>query len=347
MTVDNSIMDRVETWFDDQVGVSVVEWDNTPEGNAYAILDVCPFEHLHTSDTALTEHVRAYLEPNIQIHCFHKSCKDEIDMLSKSLWMLLDRPQSQGGVSKGIKGRKLSPEQEAKAEERRLLNEQKDAVISARESGLLETMYSPVPTPTNATKLDDPYGDFIRRLYQPSDVLWSGTHDGSGEWAIDKGKCCFMSARELCDIGKPLHPFISNSTYKNTSKHRKASEVVQKRYIVLEWDGLTPEEPCDKASIDENLRRSGVLFSYVQDLLGLDHYATVFSGGKSLHMWVAMPSDDKIKWLRHCANELKFKDSISGLDTACMGASQPCRTPSYFRAEKDKEQKLIYLKPIE
>ena len=339
MIVTEEVESKVEAFFDN-LGVEVEAWDEDRNGNTIAVLDACPNEDLHTTDSTPSPWV--YFNPYIKIQCRHQSCGDCNWDDSKKLWAALGKPEAEDGCV-GHYSATIDPVREARKEARRLLNEQRDAVRSASRSGLITANFSGIRMPVNHKSIGNPYQAFLRTLWNPSDILWTGEADGSGEWAIDKGKCVFASARELAETGKPLHPFISNSSYKNNTMNRKNENVLDAKYIVLEFDGLTSEPPKDESTISENLRRSWWVFSYTAELLGLVHRATIYSGAKSLHFWCDRPSEDKMQWLRYCSKDLKLADSLSGLDTACLGPSQPCRTPSFFRTEKDREQKLLWL----
>ena len=339
MTLDEKKL-RAESFISDHYDADIDEWDVTSEGNTFGVIPCCPFEDEHTTGGNKSEPVWVFLEPNVKVHCFHQSCLESREAMAKALWMHLERPES-SGLGGSYKKKDPTPEQLAKAEEKKILQKQIQQVVAARESGLIHNMYGYIATPNNCKDLADPLRAFMDAMYNPNDLIWSGEFNGSGQWAVDAGIAEFTEAKHITNA---KHPFISNSTYKSGTVDRKKDNVLEQKYIVLEWDKLLPHVPETNADIDENLRRGGALFQYVKSTLGLEHCSTVYSGNKSLHFWVKKPSDEKMRWLKNCAKELRYEDSLEGLDTACMAKSQPCRTPTHYRADKEREQKLIFLR---
>jgi hypothetical protein len=164
---------------------------------------------------------------------------------------------------------------------------------------------------------------FLRTLFDAGDVVWIGEKWSSGENKKTKHKrtWAFKPRDQWLAMYSIAGCFTCPNTFKPGSYSRCDSNVVRRKYLVVESDILTmPEAMAVFATLEASHR--------------LNPKALVFSGGKSLHAWFDWPAGTD-------ANDWKALVRGYGCDPATLTASQPVRLPGTIRPDTGKPQSLL------
>ncbi len=98
----------------------------------------------------------------------------------------------------------------------------------------------------------------------------------------------------------------------------------------------------DDKPLNEQLR----FWKFIIENQGLPVAALIYSGGKSLHGWIAVNCRDQADWNENVKDCL-FREILEplGVDPATKNPSRLSRLPGHFRADKGQYQRLLYLNP--
>ena len=227
---------------------------------------------------------------------------------------------------------KLTPEQrqriEAQNEERRLAARASASLNEILNKFACGFAYYGNRSPVNLFN-NDPRDDWrlILKLFKPDDVVWIGTKKNDSanathppEW-IQFCKTRFRSASGWLKEKECPGILTCPNTFKPGSHSRRDSEVLSRRFLVLESDTLDKNKVC-------------AVFRWTEQFTKLR--AIVDTGGKSLHGWYEMPPPDVLAQLETILPQL-------GCDAAMFVPSQPCRLPGALRPDTGRVQSLLYL----
>lgn len=287
-----------------------VEWIDSEKG-----FMPCPGKHLHSNEGAKKD-CQVKLNGAPTIFCFHQSCSAVIEEANYKMRFALWKESSEGmepAPLSDAEREKIRVQMQKKRDE----EEWKSWAKSHRERILSKYAWNPIdawhesPVTTN-----DPAEDWrlLLSLYEPSDTVWIGEPTDSGMKAhADNFK---KASRWLQDV--PCGHFTCPAVFREGSFSRSNENVIKRPFLVIESDILTQDEMCS-------------LTRWAQECMKLR--AMLYTGGKSIHSWFDMPSDDLLEKLKITLPEL-------GCDKALFKASQPVRLPGVMRG--DKWQSLIW-----
>ena len=294
-----------------------IQWKTDTEGFCR-----CPGAESHTSTNYKTDCFVRIARPST-VYCFHSSCKAEIARARLKLFHALTASDTPIRFTKRLK---LTSEEtnrrreKAKIRSMALRAKSTLAVIIkeyriSEEQLLAESPISiPIQIPTHSRLL-------IQHLFNPSDVIWIGdTHD-SGKPRHAKH---FKTAQHWAKWGFLKGPFIVPSTFNPGSVSRCKSNVLLRRYLVIESDTLPAE---DFLSVVNWCR------------LFMPLHAVVHTGGKSRHGWFDTTSLNPEAWV-----ELRSILPALEADSALFRESQPVRLPGVRRGT-NQWQRLLFLAP--
>ena len=160
----------------------------------------------------------------------------------------------------------------------------------------------------------------VLRLFQPTDVVWTGgLHDSGQAWHARH----FRTVQEWLQAGRP-GPRISTCTFKPGSISRSADNVQRRRFLVVESDDL------DHAS------QGAVIRWLMAGRLKLR--AVVDTRGRSLHAWFDLPGKRSLE-------QLAIQLPALGMDSSLFNPVQPVRLPGWRRSDSGLCPRLLYLAP--
>lgn len=292
----------------------------------------CPGSALHTHPSA-TKDCSVYLHaddgrfPRVVLHCVHDSCEDEVRQAQRQLNDQTESVlRSQGYTIRPLTTDERLARQEAAQREdqkkqlRLMAEKQRPDIIRQYAIGLEEfKASSPIAVPVNP---QDGWCPFLQHLFAPTDVLWMGHEMQSGYpiYAANfKREETWLNTHTTAP-----HPFTTPSTFRPGCFSRRNENVVEGKYLVFESDTLNQTEQL-------------AVGRYLQEKLGLDLRAAVFSGGKSIHFWFRLANHNQLEALSPLLVGL-------GADRKVLRHTQPVRLPGYFRADKQRWQELLWLK---
>lgn len=173
---------------------------------------------------------------------------------------------------------------------------------------------------------------FLMGMFAQDEVVWIGDKWHSGLTKressrptppkIPQNSRHFMNCQSWLLKPKIIGEFTSASTFKPGTYQRTITQVVQRKYMVVESDVL---------SIDQ----IGAIFRYLQEEGEMKLYAIVSTGGKSLHGWFEWGGDE-------VADEWQAKLEGLSCDPANLRPSQPVRLPGCIRKDTKRPQELLY-----
>jgi hypothetical protein len=200
---------------------------------------------------------------------------------------------------------------------------------------------------TSPVKLDGEPGNggllksFFYGMFKPDDLLFIGDRTEPGIM----GKTIRMAIDWLNDLcnGEMAGPFIIINPLSGDDAPKKTGDGATKRgdgnvknfrYCLVEFDGRTREDQIS-------------FWSWII-VKGLPVVCLIDSGNKSIHGWLDVQRMASVKTLDDWATKIKteFYDGILrglGVDAACSNPARLSRLPGYFREDKGKFQRLLWL----
>ena len=214
---------------------------------------------------------------------------------------------------------------------------------------------SPVPIPENPTthaRL------LIETLYatRMDDYLFVGEHNEINVRPISYWLDSFQR-------GEGLKPHIIPNTFSGELGLKKDGKGMSQRadscikgfmHCVVEFDTLPTyllrDEVKEVLGKERDLEAIPFLASWqlaFWAMVQLPVVALIDSGGKSIHAWLKVEDcPDNACWEQTIEKRL-YSDFLIplGVDPACRNESRLSRLPGYYRAEKGRHQRLLYLNP--
>lgn len=274
----------------------------------------CPGVEWHTHDSSPEAVV--FLDGAPTISCFHQSCAALVEEANRQLRSRIGRRESGRPVRQ--QGLPLTQEQI----ERRILVQKLERVAAEWDHWFWTSIGQPVlpwdlcrlsPT-TLPDKIYHDSGQFLH-LFHPEDCVWFGE--------LDESKFCNVSS--LVEDRRFRAPFITPSTFRPGTQHRRNADVLCRRFLVVESDEMS-------------LSQQAALLLALGDKWPLA--AVVATGGKSLHGWFRWREEwDSTLGLR----VLKAQLQALHCDTAAIKPSQPYRCPGVLNRKTGRFQALLYL----
>lgn len=178
--------------------------------------------------------------------------------------------------------------------------------------------------------------DFLKSLFAPTDVLWLGDPNDSGQphHARHFKPCCEWTKQAT------LPPRLAAGTFKAGSISRSLDSVHRAPYIILESDDLIGRKPETAEEKEHNKALSYALIRYAQERLGLHLAAVIDTGNKSLHAWFKRPPDPALAALLQLAEGLSLDRGVIE-----RSAALPLRLPNTPHEATGIPARLLYLNP--
>jgi len=279
----------------------------------------CPGREKHSHKDGHKD-CRVYLSGVPTIWCLHNSCEAEVKEANENLRGAL---RAQGFEPPPMTAEKRD-RQTSKANNLRTarrLADNRDFVFN-RFRWDREEIRSEVADLAPSRQ----FVSLITGLFGEDDRLWMGQPFETG----DEFKSSFAPSSVWLDrIGCHLGPFICPNPFAPGTADRRAENLSDKRYFVIEGDDCSPDK-------DENRDRCGAIFKYATGVKPkLKLRAVVDAGNKSLHGWFEYPGDEIYRW---CLDVLP----ALGADAATMRLTQPVRLPGVTR-DNGNQQTLLWI----
>jgi hypothetical protein len=171
---------------------------------------------------------------------------------------------------------------------------------------------------------------FLSLAFSKGDLLWIGQPEHSNEAGAIRRLEDWLTDESLLS-----RPSICPNALATIQGGRKNTNISEPRYVVLEADSLSPDH-------EENQDLSGALIRWLRESAGLNLFAVISSGRKSLHAWFAV--DDRLKEFIESPSAGNLLASL-GFDSAGVRPAQAFRFPGHVRHETGQIQTIYYLDP--
>lgn len=182
---------------------------------------------------------------------------------------------------------------------------------------------------------------FLEAMFKPDDRLFIGGQYDDGTIGVSIRRTTewvsFFNSGGTAGPFIIINPFTGKPAPKKDGtgdSYRGDAAVAAYPHCLVEFDNIT---------IDDQIR----FWSGAR----LPVKALVHTGGKSIHAWLdtskaGVPVADQEGWNRQIKTELYEQVLIPiGVDRACCNPSRLSRMPGWFRAEKSRYQRLLWLSP--
>jgi len=301
-----SARESVETLF------GPVEWIDAEHGFC-----ACPGQPRHTTPSKPRD-CEVFLGGVPSLHCFHSSCRNDIDDANRRF-----RRALAGGSVNGAGGEtRTQPNAPETARQRE--NRDFERLKARARNSKSQILHNHATDPADLFEhspvrlLNGPANDWrlLLGLFRATDVVWIGNVRDSGTGHAWN----FRPVSEWMAQNAAPGPFTCPSTFKPEVCSRSMDNVVSTPFLVVESDSLTKPEIC-------------AVFTWMRQFLKLR--AIIDTGGKSLHGWFDYPHSPGV------GGELRIILPPLGCDPAMFKPSQPCRVPGAWRG--DRMQALIFL----
>jgi len=293
----------------------------------------CPAAHLH--GTPDNRQARLYLRGAPTMHCFHDSCRGELETLNTQLRREIakaERAAFQGGcgnlATKRFDSNHLvaTPPPRGPSPEETLRKKQKALGPAVLKQALerfpveLPDLWELSPYRLELEPVEQ-FPLFMRTLWRPHEIVWCGYNPQSGQ---ERHRDNFKPAAVWAEVGRPPGPQTSGFSFKPGTCSRKKEFIEARRHLVVESDTLTKEQAAS-------------LFLWLKERMRLPLRAVVHSGNKSLHGWFGVPGEERLR-------ELQEVLPVAGVDGKVLKTSGiPVRVPGWKREETGLWQRLLYL----
>ena len=276
----------------------------------------CPGANRHTKPGKTA---RVYIDDPANINCFHRSCRREVEQVSKELRKRIGTEELGAGfvyVPTEADQKELEfranlelVEREAAEELQTILKHQ----IDVRQLRALS------PVQLKGKEEDD--WRLLLRVFRPEHRVWIGEKWDSGhEWNVRN----FRLVSDWLKCKRAPGHLICPSYFTAGSINRSKTNVESRLFLIVESDDL-------------GLTDQTTLLMHLAGSLSLR--AIVHSGRRSLHGWFATPAG----WSD--AERRIFKARLRGYQCDPTGVEphQPCRLPGITHPDTGRWQKLCYL----
>jgi len=288
-----------------------VDWESQTRGHF-----PCPGASRHTSNSTTDATVFLnFVVPTVK--CYHKSCAREVDKLNRRLRSRISRAEAINQPHYQPQTPRIVQQPVQVAEQNRTVDRWRQTFLAAIASPIdPRQLYRESPTAL-PFRIDDDRCLFLQ-LFTPADRIWIGDLTDTGEWS-------FKPISDLIKSSKLRGPFICPATFKDSATRRQQTEVLHRRFLVVESDELST-------------RQHAALLMALSKEWSLA--AIVSTGGKSLHGWFRWVPDWETK---AGLLALKARLEIMKCDVASITSSQPFRLPGVLNQTTLRYQALIYL----
>ncbi|MBK1835673.1 hypothetical protein [Roseibacillus ishigakijimensis] len=184
-------------------------------------------------------------------------------------------------------------------------------------------------------ELDQDPRHFLRTLYRPHELIWTGETWQSGE---EHGQGRFRTVAdwqktELSELG----PMVSPATWQAGALSRAAGNVQSSPFTVLDFDELDGKTPETKAERDALVHHALAVTRWLVEVCEAKLAAIVHSGNKSLHVWIKTPDPAALDGLRDMAQAW-------GIDAGLIAAPEhPARLPGQYHLKSGNRSRTLWL----
>jgi len=177
---------------------------------------------------------------------------------------------------------------------------------------------------------------FLASLFPQDAVVWTGrvTESGRGSRFADRWKTV-----QAWNAEKHGHcgPMTTPAIWSPGTLSRSADHVLNKPYVVADFDGfdgIKPKTPCE---VEEHLAAARAITRWLAEGLHWRIAAIVATGSKSLHVWFHAPSATVIDSLHVVAEAL-------GMDRGLIkNAEHPVRLPGVIHEKTSSISRVLWL----
>jgi hypothetical protein len=177
----------------------------------------------------------------------------------------------------------------------------------------------------------------IVTLFDPHSTIWiGGIYDSGGV----RHSAHFQKASVWANLPDLLGGRITSSIFRSGEYRRKASQVIERPYIVIEADEAIGKKPETEEEKTQNRLANAALIRWCRDGLRMELVAVVDTGNKSLHGWFRKPENPRV------CHELEVIATDLGIDGLLKSAVQPVRLPGFIHEKSGRRSRLLWLKAL-
>lgn len=184
---------------------------------------------------------------------------------------------------------------------------------------------------------DDPRS-FLAALFGPDDIVWTGKVTSTGG---SRHRDRWRTMRAWFDAGlSEIGPFVSPGTWREGVDSRRAENVLEDRYVVLDFDKIPTEgrEPADDAEKARLVDEALACARWLREDRRWTLRAILRTGSKSLHCWFEHPGEA-------CLAELRKNLPLLGIDPSLIGHPEhPCRLPGQVHEKTGLLSRTLWLR---
>jgi hypothetical protein len=283
------------------------------EANDCEIIDLeeglvsCPGRHWHTTANADADCKLFHNDDgSFRLYCHHTSCRERIDFLNRCFAAF----HNQGKTKRAPARVSVSKRHPQMAQiQKELLDKfawSYDSIIADSD----DAIHEPV----------EQHYYQILGLFADHDIVWCGRD--VQDTGCPKHAYRFRPVREWFAETSCPGQFIAPSTFRPGTYSRRAVNVVERKFLVVESDTLGHDG-------------IGAIFRWLDVRIGLRLRAVVDTAGKSLHGWFEYPKAHILESLEDWLPRL-------GCDPNMFNPAQPCRLPGALR--DGRYQRLIFMR---
>lgn len=198
---------------------------------------------------------------------------------------------------------------------RRREKERFSQTIQENRAALLERFAWPLcdvrkesPLRLDGSHVDDPRL-FLRCLFRPSDLVWTGETkwSGSERWARRWRTVEEWQQADPADLG----PMTCPATWPAGTLSRSAANVATWPYVVLDFDGPKGWSPKNEEELNEHLTFSLAVVNLLRRDFEWTLSAMVHTGRRSIHAWFAHPGTASLKSLVNICEPLGIDPGVA------------------------------------
>lgn len=183
---------------------------------------------------------------------------------------------------------------------------------------------------------DDP-AHFLRSLFPPDAILWTGALHESGQEGKHAHRWRTCVEWQHASPQDRIGPMVTPGTWKPGTVSRSGGDVRSTPYTVLDFDGLDGVKPDNPDRLAAHLRASLSITRWIREGLCWRLAAIVWTGGKSLHAWFHHPGAEALQSLRDVGSTL-------GVDAGLIGHPEhPCRLPGAIHEKTGERSRVLWL----
>jgi hypothetical protein len=192
------------------------------------------------------------------------------------------------------------------------------------------------PQPVDKIEVSRDPRQFLRTLFSPDDLLWTGEFNDTGK---PQHIAHWQTCREWAQDPDPQNvgPYTTPATWPPGVYSRAAKNTLSVPYAVFDFDGFDGKAPTTPEEVDQLVRGALAIIRMFREALHWDLASIVWTGNKGLHAWFECPCPAVVNSVREVVAPL-------GLDPKLLDAGQqPCRLPGHMHPKSGKVSEVWWL----